>query len=559
MGQRWGCGDPLDLCFPFQAAGKREPDCRRRFAGGRRYLAEAIEGQRHVANDYEGVSIPISTVALTKAFLLAVHRGEAGRQSPLDKLQNQRQPPWWHPFQKWEINKYLQRVREVETLALWREGNRHKALKEFPAIFEANPDTRIAVECLQAEHQPVEPDVSEEFLGWVAKTSKLAGLDISSLGLENLGAIKGRDSLRGLDCHKNLLTSLEPLLGMNQLRALYCQQNQIQSLDSISDLDLFELYCNANQIESLKPLQGMPLKTLYCNDNRISDLSPLVGMPLNALDCSRNRIRSLEPVASLSSLSELYCASNQLTTIEPLRKLKALVYLDCSENEIESLEPLQELRQNLLQNNLDLYALNCSGNQLVTLEPFVENPPSTFLFNCKTLPDAEIERASAVWAAKGLKVHANYARLMLALRHGDFQKAKSLASEFGGHSYLYLQQPLSAQEAEQFCAKLGGHLVTITSEEENAFLKEVVPAETSCRIGMVVSDAKPRWLTGEAVRFVPKLNRLQAVGQSCDVEERCLVAALRAGGIKPCQPSSNGNERRRSACHRPDPDACAGP
>jgi serine/threonine protein kinase/class 3 adenylate cyclase/Leucine-rich repeat (LRR) protein len=472
----------------------------------RGHLAEAIDKYSTIASDYQGVSIPISTIALTKAFLLAVHREDAGRRSSLHKeLHNQRQPPWWHPVQKREINKYLQRVREVETLALWREGNRRAALKEFPAIFESNPDTRIALECLQSEHGPLEPDVSEEFLGWIAKTSKLAGLDISSLGLESLGAIKGRDSLRGLDCHDNLLTSLEPLRGMNQLRALYCQQNEIQSLDSIRDLDLFELYCNANQIESLEPLRGMPLKTLYCNDNRISDLSPLEGKPLNALDCSQNRIRSLDPVASLSSLSELYCASNQLTTIEPLRKLKALVYLDCSENEIKSLEPLQELRQNLLQNNLDLYALNCSGNQLVTLEPFVENPPSTFLFDCKTLPDAEIERASAVWAAKGLKVHANYARLMLALRHGDFQKAKSLASEFGGHSYLYLQQPLSAQEAEQFCAKLGGHLVTITGEEENAFLKEVVPAETSCRIGMVVSDAKPRWLTGEAVGFVPKL------------------------------------------------------
>ena len=465
------------------------------------HLDEAIKKYRTIASDYEGVSIPISTLALTKAFLLAVHQKDPLRRKLHGELLDQRQLAWWHPVAKRETNKYLQRVREVETLALWREGNRREALKEFPAIFQANSDTRIAIECLQAEHGLLEPGVSEEFLGWVAKTSKFAGLDISSLGLENLSAIKGLDSLKGLDCHGNLLTSLEPLRGMKQLRALYCQQNQIQSLDSISDLDLFELYCNANQIESLKPLRGMPLKTLYCNDNRISDLSPLEGMPLNALDCSRNRIRSLEPVASLSSLSELYCASNQLTTIEPLRKLKALVYLDCSENEIKSLEPLQELRQNLLQNNLDLYALNCSGNQLVTLEPFVENPPSTFLFNCKTLPDAEIERANAVWAAKGLKVHANYARLMLALRHGDFQKAKSLASEFGGHSYLYLQQPLSAQEAEQFCAKLGGHLVTITSEEENAFLKEVVPAHTSCRIGMVVSDATPEWVTGEPVGF----------------------------------------------------------
>jgi hypothetical protein len=58
---------------------------------------------------------------------------------------------------------------------------------------------------------------------------------------------------------------------------------------------------------------------------------------------------------------------------------------------------------------------------------------------------------------------------------------------------------MRAREAEQFCAKLEGHLVTITSKEENEFLKKITPPEVSCRIGLIVSKGKPRWVTDEKV------------------------------------------------------------
>ena len=116
-------------------------------------------------------------------------------------------------------------------------------------------------------------------------------------------------------------------------------------------------------------------------------------------------------------------------------------------------------------------------------------------------------RAIAAWSVKGLKFHVSYGQLLLALRHDRFDKIKSFASEFAGHRYLYIQKRLTAQEAEQFCAKLGGHLVTITSEKVNVFLSQITPAETSCRIGLVVSEGKPHWVTGEEVEknFVPAL------------------------------------------------------
>jgi hypothetical protein len=342
-------------------------------------------------------------------------------------------------------------------------------------------------------------------LRWTAKTfaraPELAGLDINSFQITNLDPLNSIRSLRGLDCSRNQLTSLDSLKNMIQLRALYCGQNYVSTLEPLNALSLIELYCNNNRIETLEPLRPMHLlERLYCGSNQIKSLSPLKGKPLYALDCSLNKITSLDAIADLHALEELYCGSNQIRSLEPLRHSRNLHYLDCRSNAIESLEPLKDL---------ELYSLDCSGNRILTLDPFIDskNPPAEFIFDCDTLPDAQLERAQSAWSAKGLNFDASYCELLLALRHNDLQKAKTLASDYRGHHYLFIRNRLSAADARQFCARLGGHLVTITSESENAFLRQIVPTGISCRIGLVVVNGKPQWVTGESAEknFVPPI------------------------------------------------------
>jgi Leucine-rich repeat (LRR) protein len=181
------------------------------------------------------------------------------------------------------------------------------------------------------------------------------------------------------------------------------------------------------------------LERLYCGSNLIESLSPLKGKPIYALDCSINKITSLDAIADFYALGELYCASNQIRSLEPLRQSKNLRYLDCSSNAIESLEPLKDL---------ELYSLDCSGNKILTLDPYIDskNPPAEFIFDCDTLPDAQLERAQSAWSAKRLNFDASYCELLLALRHNDLQEAKTLASEYGGHRYLFIRNrlPLAA-------------------------------------------------------------------------------------------------------------------
>ena len=103
-----------------------------------------------------------------------------------------------------------------------------------------------------------------------------------------------------------------------------------------------------------------------------------------------------------------------------------------------------------------------------------------------------------------MKFHVGAAQLLLATRAGRFEEIKSLASEQDGHRYLYVQKLLNAEETAKFCARAGGHLVTLASEKENAFLNQITPPGVTCRIGLALEAGKPRWVTGEPVGYVPE-------------------------------------------------------
>jgi hypothetical protein len=442
------------------------------------YPNEAIQKYEAIAADYEKSSTSIYALALAKGYLLADHTKDAPsrdscrrRLSKLNEhIQSHGFASWFHPGQSAECATYLESFREVETLGRWKNLD-DRAIIDF---LNENPKTQIVLECLKAEHRNLQAAVSDPLLQWAVKT-KRAGLDVSSFGLVNLSALAKDAALRGLDCRDNKLTDLNPLKGMDQLRALYCGQNHIASLDPLKRMRL--------------------LNALYCDANRIEDLAPLQGMPLYALDCSHNNIRALDVVSSLNSLpglAELYCGSNHIASLDPLQKAETLESLDCSQNEIQTLEPLRDLKQ--------LYYLDCSGNRLETLEPFVGSvtPPPTFVFDCTTLPDQEIKRAIDDWSAKKEQTHnVSYGKLVLAIRHDNFLKVRSLATPFAGHLYLFVQMPMRAEEAKQFCAKVGGHLVTITSRDENEFLRSIAPTGMSCRIGLIVNNGKPQWVNDE--------------------------------------------------------------
>ncbi|MHC4506415.1 MAG: SUMF1/EgtB/PvdO family nonheme iron enzyme, partial [Planctomycetota bacterium] len=78
------------------------------------------------------------------------------------------------------------------------------------------------------------------------------------------------------------------------------------------------------------------------------------------------------------------------------------------------------------------------------------------------------------------------------------------AVPFGGHRYKLYAGRMIWPEAKLFCERLGGHLVTITSKEENAFVVGMARAgKDHCWIGLTdeAKERKWQWVTGEAVTF----------------------------------------------------------
>ncbi len=73
------------------------------------------------------------------------------------------------------------------------------------------------------------------------------------------------------------------------------------------------------------------------------------------------------------------------------------------------------------------------------------------------------------------------------------------AYTYGGHLYMVFEKNLTWNEAEAYCESLGGHLITITSEEEQNFITEVLKQCTNSYYwtGGFLNGSSWEWVTGE--------------------------------------------------------------
>ena len=80
--------------------------------------------------------------------------------------------------------------------------------------------------------------------------------------------------------------------------------------------------------------------------------------------------------------------------------------------------------------------------------------------------------------------------------YGDFK-----TGTFNGHTYRYYSTPVTWYEANYYSQKLGGHLVTITSEAENSFVFSLCD-KTESHIGISRGDdGNLCWVTGESLSY----------------------------------------------------------
>lgn len=79
---------------------------------------------------------------------------------------------------------------------------------------------------------------------------------------------------------------------------------------------------------------------------------------------------------------------------------------------------------------------------------------------------------------------------------------------FGNHTYSIITKKMSWQEAKEYCESLGGYLVTITSEQEQAFIASFIREKgfTQNRFWMGATDKDKegtwKWITGEKFSYI---------------------------------------------------------
>ena len=411
----------------------------------------------------------------------------------------------------------LERARQGYEAALKRESM-SASLPVWRAKLEAAwPGAAVQ---LRMNNDQLAVDISDN---GIESLEPLMGLPVTTLYCA-YNRIRSLDPLRGmnlesLNCIGNPIESLEPLRGMN-LVTLLCEYCRIDHLDPLKGMPLTLLNCGGNRIGSLEPLRGMPLTFLSFWGNRVSDLGPLAGMNLTTLHCNGNQVSDLSPLKGIP-LVTLNCSGNGIENIEPLREIPVTV-LHCSENRIESLEPLKgkSLKMLSCQGNrirtlaplkgMLLGSLTCGKNDLTDIAEFVKNPPPDFLFDCDTIPDSELEFLRQAWSRDfRFARHAREVEVLIAFRRGELERLRALAEEFQGRRYLFIPKFMQWDEARVACEQLGGHLVTITSPEENEFLATLFPYGSWVWMGLQTTEHDQEWITGEKFLFNGFVDKLR--------------------------------------------------
>lgn len=76
---------------------------------------------------------------------------------------------------------------------------------------------------------------------------------------------------------------------------------------------------------------------------------------------------------------------------------------------------------------------------------------------------------------------------------------------YEGHSYQYFEEGISWEEAKQNCENMGGHLLTITSEQEQEFIEGIIRLcsdnSLPIGIGLYYDQDEWTWITGEEMIY----------------------------------------------------------
>ena len=368
--------------------------------------------------------------------------------------------------------------------------------------------------------------------------SNIDTINISNYSCSNLQGIEFFTSLVSLNCSGNNIAALD-LNKNTKIKKINCNDNNLFSININKCSLLEELLCKA-QLDgntwqtSLKTLDvsgNVNLKYLNCSSNALENLDLSNNSKLISLDCSSQRYEY--------DNEEILCLRNL-----DLSANTSLESLNCSDNAIKNLD---------LGNNVKLKSANCTSS-ISSTESYTHDKEYPYEFDFrKILPENQISKVSNVEGGVYEEVYLSNIRAAgpsdvtyrvvntvfengiakfseqaecvkyqydtgcvvsgkavaisatVALSTIDEDTDYSLSNTLNNHKYHVFELSMTWEEAKKYCEELGGHLVTITSEEEYNSVLKLLPKTGEYTYWLGATDIQTKgtwkWITDEEFSF----------------------------------------------------------
>ena len=319
--------------------------------------------------------------------------------------------------------------------------------------------------------------------------------------IRGISALANLTELTWLSLGGNQIGDLSPLANLTNLTGLDLGDNDLGDISSLANLaKLTELRLDTNRISDVSPLANLThLRRLDLGQNRISDVSPLANLAkLTELDLGYNHIDNISPLGDLDGLTHLYLHENRLSDAPSLADLTGLIWLSLWGNQIGDVLPLATLT--------NLTVIELGENEIKDISPLVENeglsqgdyvdlrwnpldPDSTNTY----VPQLE---------ARGVRFSPKFPTVETCPCVLDTEWIQNPATG----NYYALTVPMSWMAAEGCAQGLGGHLVTLSSWNEETWIKNTFGGSENFWIGFNVIGRERRvdhyiWSSGEPVTY----------------------------------------------------------
>lgn len=237
----------------------------------------------------------------------------------------------------------------------WTDQLLHVEIKFHNPNYEG--DAQFEIE----DGDPVAMDLrgkKVERIPFMAKLTKLMGLDISETQISDLKPLKGLQ-LRQLFLEKTPVVDLTPLRGM-PLQNLALSDTPVSDLSGLEGAPLVELRAVNTRIGDLAPLAKCPIQNLWLTGSPVEGIAALKGMPLVTLTLHRTKVKDLSPLAG-SSLQRLHIGETPVEDLSPMKglSLTRLVFTPANIKtglDVAKTLPLQEIGTKFDDEGKDLTA-----------------------------------------------------------------------------------------------------------------------------------------------------------------------------------------------------------